>query len=137
MADGNVGDLMMSLGLKETITKDLDKIQKKFSGTDEVAKKVQTAIEGIRQALKDSGSASGLTTALKNLQTVLESSGQSAKAVSSSLKAIRGAEALEKVGRAASEANGEVNKMLNTLLGGKAAGMSLESRALLGRACGR
>ena len=79
MADGNVGDLMMSLGLKETITKDLDKIQKKFSGTDEVAKKVQTAIEGIRQALKDSGSASGLTTALKNLQTVLESSGQSAK----------------------------------------------------------
>ena len=39
MADGNVGDLMMSLGLKETITKDLDKIQKKFSGTDEVAKK--------------------------------------------------------------------------------------------------
>lgn len=129
MADGNVGDLMMSLGLKETITKDLDKIQKKFSGTDEVAKKVQAAIEGIRQALKDSGSASGLTTALKNLQTVLESSGQSAKAVSSSLKAIRGAEALEKVGRAASEANGEVNKMLNTLLGGKAAGMSLEEMA--------
>lgn len=120
---------MMSLGLKETITKDLDKIQKKFSGTDEVAKKVQAAIEGIRQALKDSGSASGLTTALKNLQTVLESSGQSAKAVSSSLKAIRGAEALEKVGRAASEANGEVNKMLNTLLGGKAAGMSLEEMA--------
>lgn len=129
MADGNVGDLMMSLGLKETITKDLDKIQKKFSGTDEVAKKVQAAIEGIRQALKDSSSASGLTTALKNLQTVLESSGQSAKAVSSSLKAIRGAEALEKVGRAAGEANGEVNKMLNTLLGGKAAGMSLEEMA--------
>lgn len=120
---------MMSLGLKETITKDLDKIQKKFSGTDEVAKKVQAAIEGIRQALKDSSSASGLTTALKNLQTVLESSGQSAKTVSSSLKAIRGAEALEKVGRAASEANGEVNKMLNTLLGGKAAGMSLEEMA--------
>jgi hypothetical protein len=129
MADGNVGDLMMSLGLKETITKDLDKIQKKFNGTDEVAKKVQAAIEGIRQALKDSSSASGLTTALKNLQTVLESSGQSAKAVSSSLKAIRGAEALEKVGRAAGEANGEVNKMLNTLLGGKAAGMSLEEIA--------
>lgn len=120
---------MMSLGLKETITKDLDKIQKKFSGTDEVAKKVQAAIEGIRQALKDSSSASGLTAALKNLQTVLESSGQSAKAVSSSLKAIRGAEALEKVGRAASEANGDVNKMLNTLLGGKAAGMSLEEMA--------
>ena len=71
MADGDVGDLMMSLGLKETITKDFDKIQKKFSGTDEVAKKVQAAIEGIRQALKDSGSASGLTAALKNLRRYL------------------------------------------------------------------
>lgn len=53
MADGNIGSLWMSLGIKETVTNELKKIQKDLRGTDEATKSARKEIKGLVDSLKN------------------------------------------------------------------------------------
>ena len=81
MADGNLGSLWMSLGLKDATSSALKKIQQELSGTDDKAKKVQDAIKEIQKGLKSDNSAA-FGGALNKLSELLKKSKSEAKDLS-------------------------------------------------------
>lgn len=94
MADGNLGNLWMSLGLKETVTKDLKKLQQEFSGTDEKAKKAQETIKEINAALKKPTDTNAISGAFSKLATLLEKSKTDAKDLAVVLKSLNAKDVL-------------------------------------------
>lgn len=52
MADGNVGSLFMTLGLKDEISIGLDKVAKKLSGAQKYTNELQSEIANLRKELK-------------------------------------------------------------------------------------
>ena len=52
MADGNVGSLFMTLGLKDEISIGLDKVAKKLSGAQKYTDELQSEVANLRKELK-------------------------------------------------------------------------------------
>jgi len=129
MADGNIGSLWMSLGLKDEVSKQLKKIEKEFAGTDEKAKKVESAIRDINKALNTKEDPK-ITEAVRNLIGLLREGGAEAKGLSAALDKVNGAKVFGEISKEVEKAGKSVGKMLGTLLGGKgAAGMSMHEIA--------
>lgn len=75
MADGNVGSLWMSLGLKETVSKELNKIADGMTGVDEKTRKAQ---ENLRK-LADTDVSGKNISFLKKIQNALGDTSAEAK----------------------------------------------------------
>lgn len=119
----------MSLGLKDEVSKQLKKIEKEFAGTDEKAKKVESAIRDINKALNTKEDPK-ITEAVRNLIGLLREGGAEAKGLSAALDKVNGAKVFGEISKEAEKAGKSVGKMLGTLLGGKgAAGMSMHEIA--------
>lgn len=84
MADGNVGNLWMSLGLKETVSKELNKIADGMTGVDAKTKKAQ---ENLRK-LADTDVSGKNISFLKKIQNVLGDTSAEAKELQAVLDVI-------------------------------------------------
>lgn len=90
MADGNVGSLWMSLGLKETVSKELKNLGYSLNGTDDKVKELQKALKGIGNDLK-SGDVDAYARGIANLSKFLKDTKIEAKGLSTLLGSISGA----------------------------------------------
>lgn len=90
MADGNVGSLWMSLGLKETVSKELKNLGYSLNGTDDKVKELQKALKGIGKDLK-SGDVDAYARGIANLSKFLKDTKIEAKGLSTLLGSISGA----------------------------------------------
>lgn len=90
MASGNVGSLWMSLGLKETVSKELKKLGYSLNGTDDKVKELQKALKGIGNDLK-SGDVDAYARGIANLSKFLKDTKIEAKGLSTLLGSISGA----------------------------------------------
>lgn len=90
MADGNVGSLWMSLGLKETVSKELKNLGYSLNGTDDKVKELQKALKGIGNDLK-SGDIDAYARGIANLSKFLKDTKIEAKGLSTLLGSISGA----------------------------------------------
>lgn len=90
MADGNVGNLWMSLGLKETVSKELKNLGYSLNGTDDKVKELQKALKGIGNDLK-SGDVDAYARGIANLSKFLKDTKIEAKGLSTLLGSISGA----------------------------------------------
>lgn len=90
MADGNVGNLWMSLGLKETVSKELKNLGYSLNGTDDKVKELQKALKGIGNDLK-SGDVDAYAKGIANLSKFLKDAKIEAKGLSTLLGSISGA----------------------------------------------
>lgn len=90
MADGNVGSLWMSLGLKETVSKELKNLGYSLNGTDDKVKELQKALKGIGNDLK-SGDVDVYARGIANLSKFLKDTKIEAKGLSTLLGSISGA----------------------------------------------
>ena len=108
----------MSLGLKDEVSKSLNKIQKEFEGTDDKAKKVESAIKEITKAL-NANEDPKITAAVRSLIRLLKEGGVEAKGLSNALSKVEGARVFGEISKEAEKTCKAVNKMLETLLGGK------------------
>lgn len=89
MADGNVGSLWMSLGLKETVSKELKNLGYSLNGTDDKVKELQKALKGIGKDLK-SGDVDAYARGIANLSKFLKDTKIEAKGLSTLLGSISG-----------------------------------------------
>ncbi len=90
MADGNVGSLWMSLGLKETVSKELKNLGYSLNGTDDKVKELQKALKGIGKDLK-SGDVDAYARGIANLSKFLKDTKIEAKGLSTLLGSTSGA----------------------------------------------
>ena len=90
MADGNIGSLWMSLGLKETVSKELKNLGYSLNGTDDKVKELQKALNGIGKDLKSSD-VDTYARGIANLSKFLKDSKTEAKGLSTLLGSISGA----------------------------------------------
>lgn len=90
----SVGDLWMSLGLKETVSESLKKLKQEFSGTDDKAKDVQKTIKEISDVLKKSTDTNAIGGAFTKLSSLLEKSKTDAQDLSVVLKSLNAKDTL-------------------------------------------
>lgn len=104
MADGNIGSLWMSLGLKETVSKELKNLGYSLNGTDDKVKELQKALKGIGKDLK-SGDVDTYARGIANLSKFLKDTKIEAKGLSTLLGSISGANVQNLLGGEASATN--------------------------------
>ena len=79
MADGNLGSIWMSLGIKENVTDSLKKVQKALSGTDEGAKAAKKEIKDLLASLKNADTPDKLVQSIERINQALSKSEVGAK----------------------------------------------------------
>lgn len=79
MADGNLGSIWMSLGIKDNVTDSLKKVQKALSGTDEGAKAAKKEIKDLLAALKNADTPDKLVQSIERINQALSKSEVGAK----------------------------------------------------------
>lgn len=79
MADGNVGSIWMSLGIKDNVTDSLKKVQKALSGTDEGAKAAKKEIKDLLDSLKNADTPDKLVQSIERINQALSKSEVGAK----------------------------------------------------------
>lgn len=79
MADGNLGSIWMSLGIKDNVTDSLKKVQKALSGTDEGAKAAKKEIKDLLASLKNADTPDKLVQSIERINQALSKSEVGAK----------------------------------------------------------
>ena len=79
MADGNLGSIWMSLGIKDNVTDSLKKVQKALSGTDEGAKAAKKEIKDLLASLKNADTPDKLMQSIERINQALSKSEVGAK----------------------------------------------------------
>lgn len=88
MAESNLGSMYVSLGIKDAVTTDLERIRKEFSGTDDAAKSIRRDIKEINNALKNTSDSKEFTVAMQRATDVLQRAKSDAKDLGDVLRSL-------------------------------------------------